>query len=123
MLALGVLIGGGLALGLLAGWHSQSAAPRPAPPLPAAPHPAAVRPRPAEAPTAAHSPAPRGAEPGTGTAPRVAHEASPPSEPASPDHPVVAVIFDDAGYNLRTAEEVIALPRPVTISVLPQLPF
>jgi polysaccharide deacetylase 2 family uncharacterized protein YibQ len=33
------------------------------------------------------------------------------------------VIFDDAGYSLRTAREVLALPRPVTISILPDLPF
>jgi polysaccharide deacetylase 2 family uncharacterized protein YibQ len=33
------------------------------------------------------------------------------------------VIFDDAGYSLRTAREVFALPRPVTVSVLPDLPF
>jgi uncharacterized protein len=61
-------------------------------------------------------PAPRPALP-----PR-AHEPAMPSGPAS-GQPLVAVIFDDAGYNLLAAREVIALPRPVTISVLPQLPF
>jgi polysaccharide deacetylase 2 family uncharacterized protein YibQ len=35
----------------------------------------------------------------------------------------VAIIFDDAGYSLRAAQEVWALGRPVTISVLPNLPF
>jgi uncharacterized protein len=33
------------------------------------------------------------------------------------------VIFDDAGYSLPAAREVFALPRPVTISILPDLPF
>lgn len=33
------------------------------------------------------------------------------------------MIFDDAGYSLRAAREVLALPRPVAISVLPDLPF
>jgi uncharacterized protein len=33
------------------------------------------------------------------------------------------VVFDDAGYSLRAAREVFALPRPVTISILPDLPF
>jgi len=35
----------------------------------------------------------------------------------------VAVIFDDAGYSLAAAREVMALGRPVTVSVLPHLPF
>ena len=35
----------------------------------------------------------------------------------------VAIIFDDAGYGIKAAQEVEAIGRPVTISVLPHLPF
>ncbi len=35
----------------------------------------------------------------------------------------MAIIFDDAGYSMRTAQEVMELGRPVTISVLPDLPY
>jgi len=35
----------------------------------------------------------------------------------------VAIIFDDAGYGIKAAQEVEAIGRPVTISVLPRLPF
>jgi polysaccharide deacetylase 2 family uncharacterized protein YibQ len=38
-------------------------------------------------------------------------------------HARVAIIFDDAGYSMATAREVMALGRPVTMSVLPHLPF
>ena len=38
-------------------------------------------------------------------------------------HARVAIIFDDAGYSIATAREVMALGRPVTMSVLPHLPF
>jgi polysaccharide deacetylase 2 family uncharacterized protein YibQ len=38
-------------------------------------------------------------------------------------HARVAIIFDDAGYSILTAREVEALGRPVTMSVLPHLPF
>lgn len=46
-----------------------------------------------------------------------------PPAPRAAGHPRVAVIFDDAGYSLPAAREVLALPRPVTISVLPDLPY
>jgi polysaccharide deacetylase 2 family uncharacterized protein YibQ len=126
--ALGMLAGAGIVLGLLAGWHV-----RPAPPAPPAPPrashaapPVTARPRPA--PPAAPAPAPRAAAP---QPPRENPEGSQspavaPGSAASPepsDHPRVAVIFDDAGYSLRAAREVMALPRPVTISVLPGLPY
>ena len=42
---------------------------------------------------------------------------------APPGHPRVAIIFDDAGYGLRGAREVESIGRPVTISVLPDLPY
>jgi len=35
----------------------------------------------------------------------------------------VAIIFDDAGYGIRGAREVEAIGRPVTISILPHLPY
>jgi len=35
----------------------------------------------------------------------------------------VAIIFDDAGYGIKAAQEVEAIGRPLTISVLPHLPF
>lgn len=38
-------------------------------------------------------------------------------------HPRVAIIFDDAGYGIRAAREIVAIGRPVTISVLPHLPY
>jgi hypothetical protein len=126
--ALGMLAGAGIVLGLLAGWYV-----RPAPPAPPAPPrvshaapPVAARPRPAR--PAAPAPAPRAAAP---QPPRENPEGSQspavaPGPAASPEpsaHPRVAVIFDDAGYSLRAAREVMALPRPVTISVLPGLPY
>jgi uncharacterized protein len=121
--ALGMLAGAAIVLAA-AWWHSR---PAPAPAVPRASHaasPASVRPRPAPP-----VPAPRRAEP---RPPRENPEGSqspavvPEPAPAAPEtsgHPLVAVIFDDAGYSLRTAREVMALPRPVTISVLPGLPF
>jgi polysaccharide deacetylase 2 family uncharacterized protein YibQ len=57
------------------------------------------------------------------TSPRPSPGRPSPAHPGAFAHPRVAVIFDDAGYSLRTAREVFALPRPVTISVLPDLPF
>ena len=136
LFVLGMLAGAAVVLALAAGWHHRATAPA-SPSAPRASHaapPAAVRPRPVPGPPSA--PAPGRAEP---RLPRDNPEGSqspavapaPPVRPAQegaapPDasgHPRVAVIFDDAGYSLRTAREVIALPRPVTISVLPGLPF
>ena len=122
----GVLAGAGIVLALLAGWHSGSAPPARRPAAPNVSHPAppaTARPRPAP---------PTGTRPGH-SGPRLPREnpegsLSPdvtpaPAGPAPSDHPRVAVIFDDAGYSLRAAREVMALPRPVTISILPDLPF
>ncbi|HEV2283370.1 MAG TPA: divergent polysaccharide deacetylase family protein [bacterium] len=124
--ALGMLAGAGIVLGLLAGWHGRPVPPAP-PALPRASHtapPVPARPRPA--PPAA--PAPRAGAP---RLPRDNPEGSqspvvapgPAASPETSAHPRVAVIFDDAGYSLRAAREVMALPRPVTISVLPGLPY
>jgi polysaccharide deacetylase 2 family uncharacterized protein YibQ len=128
MLALGMLIGAGLAAGLLAGWRGQPAVPPASKPVASAPERAAPRPHPAPAPSppAASAPAPRRAAAPPRTNPESSQSpAVVPGPETAPgvDHPVVAVIFDDAGYNPKTAEDVIALPRPVTISVLPRLPF
>ena len=123
-----MLAGAAVVLAFAAGWHHRATPPA-SPSAPRASHvapPAAVRPHPAPVPPSA--PAPRGAEP---RVPRDNPEGSQspavaPAPPVAPDasgHPRVAVIFDDAGYSLRTAREVMALPRPVTISVLPGLPF
>jgi len=35
----------------------------------------------------------------------------------------VAIIFDDAGYGIHAAREIEAIGRPVTISILPHLPY
>ncbi|HEV2440845.1 MAG TPA: divergent polysaccharide deacetylase family protein, partial [bacterium] len=91
-----------------------TARPRPAPAPPASPlrpaRPRLPRDNPEGSQSPAVAPAPRSGQDGT-------------AAPETSDHPRVAVIFDDAGYSLRTAREVMALPRPVTISVLPGLPF
>ncbi len=43
--------------------------------------------------------------------------------PGKPRRHRVAIIFDDAGYGIKAAQEVEDIGRPVTISVLPHLPF
>lgn len=136
--ALGLLIGAGIAVALLGGPHPHSAPPAPSAPLRASPGaPSATTPvRPVPPRRPAESRLPR-QNPEASQSPAVVLPAAlPPSvrqsaggreggaaEPETSDHPRVAVIFDDAGYSLRAAREVMALPRPVTISVLPGLPF
>lgn len=123
---LGMLAGAAVVVGFLAGSHFHPAA-RPA----RSPASAVSRPSHPAPPTAVQ---PRQVPPGQNAPPRLPRENPEGSQtpaivptPAAPrgvsDHPRVAIIFDDAGYSLRTAREVIALPRPVTISVLPGLPF
>ncbi|HLN12802.1 MAG TPA: divergent polysaccharide deacetylase family protein [bacterium] len=100
-----------------------SQAPAPAAPAPAPQHtaetpqtpaaPAAPVPLPRQNPEASEAPA---IEPG----PPAPHE---PETPGRSPHARVAIIFDDAGYSILTAREVEALGRPVTMSVLPHLPF
>jgi hypothetical protein len=117
-----VLAGAGIVLGLLAGWHVRSQPPAP-PAVPRASHtapPVTARPRPAPPPRAAAPRLPR-ENPEGSQSPAVAPE--PGAAPQTSGHPRVAVIFDDAGYSVRAAREVMALPRPVTISVLPGLPY
>ena len=127
-----MLAGAGVALALLGVWHAHLAPPAP-PAASQVPHgaPVTARPHPASPP----APPLRRAEPLPRENPEGSQSpavAPPPAAPsrdegtAAPEpsgRPRVAVIFDDAGYSLRTAREVMALPRPVTISVLPGLPF
>ncbi|HLW60443.1 MAG TPA: divergent polysaccharide deacetylase family protein [bacterium] len=118
-LIIGLIVGAGLTVGVLIAQHRGST---PAParlpaarrtPTPPAPRP--VTPR-------AHLPLPPRRNPEGSRGPAVV---------PAPPHPVsvgpgrlrVAIIFDDAGYSLRAAQEVEAIGRPVTISVLPHLPY
>jgi uncharacterized protein len=104
---LGVLVGA-VGAGWLAGWKTH---------LTPQPRPQSAR---SAAPARPH-PVPQARE----SQSRAAHDrsgAAPPPADAQ-RHPLVAVIFDDAGYSLRAARDVFALPRPVTLSVLPGLPF
>ena len=121
----GMLVGAALVVGFLAGSHVRPAGPPARPPASAVSRPS--RPAP---PTAQ----PHRVPPAQTAAPRLPREnpegsqtpaivPSPAARRGAADHPRVAIIFDDAGYSLRTAREVMALPRPVTISVLPGLPF
>lgn len=123
LFALGVLVGA-LAAGLLVGWRVnlaptalRSTLRAPLRPPAAATHPVST---PSSAPQRIDA-RPPGPHPGASQAPFRTRR--PAAEPETPGRLSVAVIFDDAGYNLRAAREVLALPRPVTISVLPDLPF
>jgi len=122
LFAVGVLVGA-LAAGFLAGWHVNFAPiglrslKGPLRPPTAATHPGST-PAPAQHRNSAQPP---GAHPGASQAP--VRTRRPAAGPETPGRLRVAVIFDDAGYSLLTAREVLALPRPVTISVLPDLPF
>jgi uncharacterized protein len=123
---LGAILGASVATGYLLAQRgtavrAPSGAHRVAPqtgsrvPPPTRPAPSATpeaRPRPA-------SPRPPQQNPEVSQAPAVI------PGPASPrpGHPRVAIIFDDAGYGLRAAREIEGIGRPLTISVLPHLPY
>jgi len=127
-LVAGIVIGAGVAAGIVIGGHI--------PPPHAPHHPAAARP---PAPHPPLSPARKPAAPvspnHTVPAPSIPRQnpevsqgpavGPPPEAPPVPwqGRPRVAIIFDDAGYSMRTAREVMEIGRPVTISVLPDLPF
>ena len=142
--ALGVTVGAGVVLIVLWATHHRAAppvhtatAPHHAPPAPHArpdhraaatqAHPAPPAPTAPAAPMARTAPPrPPHRNPEASEAPAVvAPQPSPerPAPPARAAHARVAIIFDDAGYSLSTAREVMALGRPVTMSVLPHLPF
>lgn len=119
---LGIVLGSGLATGYLLAKRDQAARTRPAAPA----HPRTAKPAPQ--PTA--PPAPRRAHPQP--APQPPHQN--PEVSRAPvvvpgpvadksGRPRVAIIFDDAGYSARAAREVAAIGRPVTISILPHLPY
>jgi len=125
-LGLGMLLGGGLVIVALWAFHGRPAphAPAAVTPPATARHHAAVRP-------AAPPPLPR-QNPEASEAPVIAPTPPPapapspqvrPSVPGEGGRARVAIIFDDAGYSLLAAREVMALDRPVTMSVLPHLPF
>jgi polysaccharide deacetylase 2 family uncharacterized protein YibQ len=108
------LAAAGLLTGFLLGlWHARG-------PVERAPRITGHVPPPAPAPRRPVTPPPPAARP-----PRLPAPAVPPTlpRPAPLARARVAIIFDDAGYSLRAAEEVMSLGRPVTISVLPDLPY
>ena len=122
----GAILGASVATGyLLAQRGAPVRAPSPALPLPPQtgsrlPTPS-PRPAPSVPPAARPQPAPRPPRqnPEVSKAPTVV----PGPTSTRPGHPRVAIIFDDAGYGLRAAREVEAIGRPVTISILPHLPY
>ncbi len=117
-LGVGILLGAGLAVGVRIGQqpvqtptHPGAGPVQPAsraqtPPRPAAPQHAAAPQIPGQNPEVSQGPA-----------------VGPGPETPTGGRPRVAIIFDDAGYSMRAAQEVMELGRPVTISVLPDLPY
>ncbi len=118
-LVLGALLGAGV-VGAILGWHGRPPQSPPTAPSGRMRHDAARTARPAVPPPARPGPAVPAENPEASQGPAI----GPGTEtPAGPGRPRVAIIFDDAGYSLRAAQEVMALGRPVTISVLPGLPY
>jgi len=123
--ALGIVLGAGLATGYLVAQREHAVRPTPAP---LAGRPPAVQPGPRQAapppprqehPQPAPPPQPPRQNPEVSRAPAVL----PGSAGGRSGHPRVAIIFDDAGYGLKAAREIESIGRPVTISVLPHLPY
>lgn len=113
---LGMTLGAGLATGYLVAQRDHAVR---TPPTPSAGRPRVSPPRVTPAvPRPAPPPPPR-QNPEVSRAPAVV----PGPAVGRTGHPRVAVIFDDAGYGLKAAREIEAIGRPVTISVLPHLPF
>ena len=125
-LMLGLVLGVGLTIGVLIAQH-WGAPPSPPRPTAGPRHPAAPRvPQPAPAPATpprAHLPVPPRQNPEGSRGPAVVPAPEGPPTPPRPGHLRVAIVFDDAGYSLRAAEEIEAIGRPVTLSVLPYLPL
>jgi polysaccharide deacetylase 2 family uncharacterized protein YibQ len=126
-LLLGVLLGVGLVIGVLWASHNRPVTRSPVAVAPGPTmHPLSPQRAPAREPA---TPTPRQAPGAPPTEPAPSHPQTPaqtpeqPGVPGGPGRARVAVIFDDAGYSLAAAREVMALGRPVTISVLPHLPF
>ena len=123
--ALGIVLGAGLATGYLVAQREHAMRPTPAP---LAGRPPAVQPGPRQAapppprqehPQPAPPPQPPRQNPEVSRAPAVL----PGPAGGRSGHPRVAIIFDDAGYGLKAAREIESIGRPVTISVLPHLPY
>jgi uncharacterized protein len=123
--ALGIVLGAGLATGYLVAQREHAVRTTPAP---SAARPPAVQPGPRQAappaPRQEHSqpappPQPPRQNPEVSRAPAVL----PGPAGGRSGHPRVAIIFDDAGYGLKAAREIESIGRPVTISVLPHLPY
>jgi len=123
--ALGIVLGAGLATGYLVAQREHAVRPTPAP---LAGRPPAVQPGPRQAapppprqehPQPAPPPQPPRQNPEVSRAPAVL----PGPAGGRSGHPRVAIIFDDAGYGLKAAREIESIGRPVTISVLPHLPY
>jgi polysaccharide deacetylase 2 family uncharacterized protein YibQ len=55
-------------------------------------------------------------------APRPAVSALPPERPHPEERGMLALIVDDAGYNLEELQAFLDLPMPLTVAVLPNLP-
>lgn len=116
-LVVGIVLGAGLASGAFLQMHIRP---------PSGPHlSGGARSRPQAPPP--HVPAPPVAvprqNPEASQGPAIGPELPTERPRGQPEHPLVAIIFDDAGYSLHAAQEVLTLGRPVTISVLPGLPF
>lgn len=113
-LLVGMVLGAGLATGVFLQIRTRP---------PVAPHPAAgpgARPGAPRGPTS--PPASPRQNPEASQGPAIGPDISGGTR-GQPAHPLVAIIFDDAGYSLHAAQDVLTLGRPVTISVLPGLPF
>jgi polysaccharide deacetylase 2 family uncharacterized protein YibQ len=118
---LGMTLGAGLATGyLLARYDHAVRTPR----VPSATRPAVSRPSPPPAVPRQERPQPPSPQPPRQN-PEVSRAPAVVPGPAvgRTGRPRVAVIFDDAGYGLKAAREIEAIGRPVTISVLPHLPY
>lgn len=121
---LGIALGAGVATGYLLAQRDHAIRTPPAPPSAVHPPTAQPAPRPGApaAPRQAHpqpAPQPPHQNPEISRAPEVIP--GPPTGRAG--HPRVAIIFDDAGYGIRAIREIEAIGRPVTISILPHLPY
>lgn len=122
-LVLGLILGAGLAVGVLMAqrWSGERVLWGPA--APGRPAPSAPRPTAPAAPPQAHPPALPAQNPEESQAPAVVQIPEAHPAPAPSGRARVAIIFDDAGYGIRAAQEIMAIGRPVTISVLPHLPY
>jgi hypothetical protein len=108
------LVLAGIGAGAWLAWTSRSAS-----------RPAVTRARPAR-PAARPSPAPRlrSVEPVARVTSQPLPESSTvPAPPPEPPGPRVAIVFDDAGGSVEDVEAIIAIRQPVTVAVLPDLPY